>query len=237
MEVQLAGSGLDYEFIEGVEGRELPASSRAALVDEAAVARFPRWLKPGTIGCILSHRLVLERIAAADEGPALVLEDDAVLSDDLAGLTAALVPMVPSDGVILLNFRSLSPCRISATGLPAVRGHELFMPVGLHTKHEPVSSLAYLVGQEAARRMAELIVPVRFASDSWGEYVAGGAVRSLWCVLPRPVMPEPWVMSTVKHGRHVGLVPRLRETSPIRQFRQLNRRRLAWLHNRVQVVD
>src|SRR5262245_6692080 len=102
MERQLATSDLDYEFVEAIEGRNLSADEYAELVDHTAVERWPHWLTPGAIGCLLSHRRVLEMAAERDE-PSLILEDDAVLSPHLAAACAAWP--VPVGGVVLLNFR------------------------------------------------------------------------------------------------------------------------------------
>src|SRR3954447_23246954 len=76
---ELAALSIPHEFIEAVDGREMTAGERAAMVDEARAAQSPHWLTPGQIGCSLSHLRVYERIAAGDEPVALVLEDDAQL--------------------------------------------------------------------------------------------------------------------------------------------------------------
>jgi glycosyl transferase family 25 len=222
IQAQLDASELDYELVEAVEGRALSAEERARLVDKTAVERFPDWLTPGAIGCALSHRRALELAAATGE-VSLVLEDDAILSPGLEELCAELP--APPDGVVLLNFRSFKPCEIAPTGTPG-----LFAPVD---PRQPVSSLAYLVGHDSARRMAELILPVRFAADSWGEYVAGGAIGELLLAYPRPVMPAPEVTSTILRAGGRGW----RDHWPARQLRMLNRRGIAWRMNRVRVVD
>jgi glycosyl transferase family 25 len=233
MERQLAGSGLDSEFVDGVEGRALSAAEHAALVDLEAVARYPSWLTAGAIGCILSHKLVYDRIAASDNGPALVLEDDAVLPSDIAPLASGIAQIMDPAGVVLLNFRSFKPCRLSRASAVPVRRHAVLAPAD---PHQIVSTLAYLVGSEAAARMTSVIVPVRWAADSWGEYARCGAIGSLRCVLPRPVMPARTLTSNIRHdGHHVHSA--MLERWPLLHVRQLNRRRVAWLMNRVQLID
>jgi glycosyl transferase family 25 len=233
MEKQLQTSRLDYEFIEAVDGRLLTSVERSSLVDKEAVTRYPWWLTPGAIGCILSHKLVYERVAASAEA-ALVLEDDAILPNGLDDTVAAMTAVLPDDGVFLLNFRSLKPCRLERASLAAIRTHEFFTPID---PRQPVSTLAYLVGPAAAQEMADLILPVRFAADSWGEYVAAGTIGSLVCVLPRPVMPIQTAVSTIRHDGRRGFRAAARETFPALQIRMLNRRRVAWIQNRVELVE
>jgi glycosyl transferase family 25 len=234
MEAQLASSGLDWEFVDGVDGYQMSATERAELVDEDTVSRFPAWLTPGMIGCVLSHQRVYELITEAGDGPALVLEDDAMLPPDLASLVAEMTPQVPPDGLVLLDFRSFRPCRLSRSEEIRVAGHALLSPID---PRQPVSSLAYLVGERAAANMAKVLLPVRWGPDSWGEYVEAEAIGWLRCALPRPVRPSPFVRSMTRHSEVSSLRDRMLESWPIQIFRQINRRRIAWLMYRVEVVD
>lgn len=80
MEAQLRELGLEAEFVEAIDGYDLPASL-SALYDEAlAVRRNGKALAPGELGCALSHRAVYERMINEDIPLALVLEDDVALS-------------------------------------------------------------------------------------------------------------------------------------------------------------
>lgn len=234
MDAQLGSSGLDYEFVAGVDGYRMSPEARAGLVDEVAVSTFPSWLTPGSIGCTLSHRKVYELVRDARCGPALVLEDDAVLPPDLATLAEAIASVLPSDGVVLLDFRSAKPCRLSKSGSIRLQGCELLFPAD---PDQPISSLAYVVGERAAANMAEAAIPVRWAADSWGKYVQAGAVGSLRCALPRPVKPSPSVRSMTRHDDIQGFRDRMLETWPVQLLRRVNRRRIAWLMYRIELVD
>jgi glycosyl transferase family 25 len=233
MESQLTASGLIWEFVEGVDGRGLSTADWSALVDADAVERWPGWLTPGAIGCILSHKRVYE-LVAADSEPALVLEDDAVLPEGIAPLASQIASVMARDEVALLNFRSFGPCRLSRVGVTAVGAHELMSPLDAH---QPIGTLAYVIGPEAAAQMAEIIVPIRWAADSWSEYVDAGALSSLRCVVPRPVTQARTMRSTIRHGEVSGPRAKLLDSWPVHLTRQLNRRRIAWLMNRIDIVD
>ena len=69
---QLARTALEFDFVDGVDGRGLTAAERAELVSESAVARYTRWLTPEQhdrlrrprVGPSAGHRLYHE---ASDE--------------------------------------------------------------------------------------------------------------------------------------------------------------------------
>jgi len=69
---------IDYTFIEAVDGRRLTDSELDILFDRDKFLRtFRRPVKPGEIGCMLSHRRIWEECAASGK-PMLAIEDDAV---------------------------------------------------------------------------------------------------------------------------------------------------------------
>jgi hypothetical protein len=86
--------------------------------------------------------------------------------------------------------------------------------------------------------MADMIVPVRFAADSWGEYVAGGAIASLRCALPRPVASSFGVASTIRHSDASGRMRSANRvlTLPVDALRRANRWRIARQMTRVEIV-
>lgn len=82
---QLDMLGIPHERFEAVD-----ASAAPALRPEAYWNTWERPLRDSEKACFLSHWLVWQKIAGADS-PMLVLEDDAVLSDQVAPLLRRLV--------------------------------------------------------------------------------------------------------------------------------------------------
>ena len=73
-------TGLDYEFVTAVDGRDLDLNDRAIIAPEfLAKNDFPA----GSAGCALSHLHVYQRIIADGLDEALILEDDVTLPADL----------------------------------------------------------------------------------------------------------------------------------------------------------
>ena len=87
MRRQLDALGMGYEIVDGVDGAKLaPEESPRRVRPVKFKMVYGREMTKGEIGCFLSHCAVLERVAESGVECALILEDDAVLSDDLPNI-------------------------------------------------------------------------------------------------------------------------------------------------------
>lgn len=81
---QFASLGLGLTMLDAIEPDDISP--------ETMRMRSQNWgrpLRPAEVGCLLSHRMAWE-LAAARHGSTLVLEDDAILTDDAASLIRSL---------------------------------------------------------------------------------------------------------------------------------------------------
>ncbi|WP_420345766.1 glycosyltransferase family 25 protein [Pelagibius sp.] len=109
MRARLDPLGLDYAFVEGVDGRRFDVLAHPAYDSPRRRRGFGRDMTGGELGCLLSHRKVMEIMVAERLDPVLVLEDDAVLAPDLmAVLHALLACPVPYDAVRLIGSPKLA---------------------------------------------------------------------------------------------------------------------------------
>lgn len=194
VERQLAATGLEHEFVDAVDGRDLERGDPR--VDWAAVAGAPGWLTGTMLGCSLSHLEAAGRIVAAADGPALVLEDDVVLPDRFAELAGRVGERLTGASAALLYFR--------AFGDPEMASGERAGTVELRVPLNPralVCSAAYVVTPAAAARMVERLLPVALGPDSWGAFLERGVLDELVCAYPRPVAVRHDFKSTL------GLAP------------------------------
>jgi glycosyl transferase family 25 len=77
---QLDGLGLDYELVEGVDGKELSAEDLVlSYSSSAALAVLGRELTTGEIGCSLSHLRLYQRQVEEGHEAVVILEDDVVV--------------------------------------------------------------------------------------------------------------------------------------------------------------
>ena len=82
MKAQMVKLGLDYEFFDAIEGARYRDDPRW-YDPKKSVAAVNRELRPGEVGCALSHAFVYKEIARRELPCAFVLEDDAILNDDV----------------------------------------------------------------------------------------------------------------------------------------------------------
>jgi glycosyl transferase, family 25 len=237
---QVAQLGIPYELVDAVEGRALTPAQRAELVDEAAVARSPHWLTPGTIGCTLSHRAAFQQILQGNDEVGLVVEDDVVVPPDAAMVLDEIAGQMRGREVVLLYYRSFEPCVFSSQdAVELSRWGQLLYPIDVR---QPASGVAYLITREACDALVELLVPVRAAVDSWGLFHEAGAVERLRCVVPRPVGLRTDFKSTIDYLRTASLRARAstaisqRRIFPLHQLVALKRKRLERSMTRVRIV-
>jgi glycosyl transferase family 25 len=191
---QLDKTGLDYEIMTAVDGRELDLTD-PAVVDPALVARLQFQVVAGTVGAALSHLNAYQRIVADGLDAALVLEDDVVLPADLKSLADAVAGRLDGAEVALLSYDSQDPCRMSREGLVQLPGsRSLALPIDID---QPVSGAAYIITREACERMIKCAMPIRVPADTWRHFFREGALDRVRCVFPLPVLKSPKLTSTI----------------------------------------
>jgi glycosyl transferase family 25 len=204
---ELRKTKVDYEIITGVDGGDLDLNDRAT-IDPSLFTRSS-W-PAGMAGCALSHLRIYQKMVADGLDTALVLEDDVTLPPDLGSLADALAGRLAGAELVLLNYDSKDTCKMSREGaveLPSSR--RLVLPIDVR---QPGSSAAYLITQEAAKRMSESVLPVRVSPDDWWFFYREGALDRIRCVVPLPVTKSPEFESTIGlYGLGKGLKARLLE--------------------------
>ena len=169
MEFLAQDGASEFQVVDGIDLRLESPTSVSRLVDEdSLLRRYGRLLAPGEVGCALSHRKVMDLVAAdsrlEDEDVVLVVEDDAVLHPDFESLlpwltrqTFDLMPLhhgsadrlgVPSfDGSRLVDqLYPLSPL--------ARRHSSRSFSVGVTSPDAWMGTIGYLVRKRAAIHLA-----------------------------------------------------------------------------------
>jgi glycosyl transferase, family 25 len=189
---ELKKTGLDYEIITAVDGRDLDMLD-ATIADPSLPTKGE--LAAGTAGCALSHLRAYRKIIADGLDEALVLEDDVTLPADLGSLADAVADHLAGAESALLSCDSPDPCKMSLEGsinLPSSR--VLALPIDIR---QPRSTGAYIITREACERMIKCVLPVRVQADSWWFFYGEGALDRVRCVVPLPVLKNPKFTSTI----------------------------------------
>lgn len=191
---ELGKSGIDYELVEGIDGRDLdlhdPQTIDPSVLNSSS-------FRAGVAGCALSHLRVYQKILADGLDQALVLEDDISVPADLGSLTDALTEHLIGAEVVLLNFDSTDTCKVSLEGsvdLPFSR--MLVLPIDVS---QPKSSAAYIITREACKRMNDSVLPVQASPDDWRHFYHEGVLDRVRCVVPLAVGKDPGFASTIDY--------------------------------------
>lgn len=228
---QLSALGLDFEYIDAVDGRIMSPSIKAANYDAAANAtKFKRPLTDGEIGCYLSHK-VAWGIAAQEKQPIVVLEDDFCLSDHFKPFLSKLPK------------HSLNECLLKLDGknshsAPATEDRSGETSVEIKNyKVIPPYTTGYVIGPRAAERMLKarqtFFRPVDIdIKHSWEHRVAVLGVAPI-LVHQRLSKTE----SSLETGRK-----RMKSSSPIKRI-LINARYQAsfkfnlWMYRRERIAE
>jgi glycosyl transferase family 25 len=197
---ELKKTGLDYEIITAVDGRDLDLRD-TTIIDpsmpfiDLSLPVVDTGLAAGSAGAALSHLSVYRKIIADGLNVALVLEDDLILPPDLGSLADAVADQLAGAEVALLSYDSPDPCKISAEGsirLPSSR--VLALPIDVR---QPRSAGAYVITREACERMAKCLLPIRVQADTWWSFYREGYLDRVRCVTPQPVLKNSTFASTI----------------------------------------
>ena len=236
---ELKKTGVDYEIITAVDGRDLDLSDNAIV--DPSLPTLTQFL-PGTAGAALSHLRVYSKIIADGLDEALVLEDDVTLPADLGSLADAIADQLTGAEVALLSIDSRDPCKMSREGaihLPSAR--LLALPIDVY---RPRSGGAYIITREACERMIKFVLPVRVNPDDWWYFYREGVLDRVRCVVPQAVLKSPKLTSTMGsyslgNGVRARLVgPLVRRKIPLlHQVLSYRRQRIYRQWSRSELVD
>lgn len=175
MRAQLLAAGLDFEFVDGVNGKALSEAELARDYDEArAVQVMGRPMTAGEIGCTLSHREAQRRIIEQNLPLALILEDDALLGNQALRVLKALEQQLQAGDNQLLLLTHVG--RYIGWGGRRLTGlHRLYKPYRAFGAH------GYLLTQRSARSLYDNLYPLHAVADWW---VYLQRLVELRCVVP-----------------------------------------------------
>lgn len=189
---ELRKTGLEYEMVSAVDGRDVDLDDTAIIAPELlAKSAFPQ----GAAGCALSHLRVYEKVLEYGLDHALVLEDDVTLPADLGTIADAVVPHLTGAEVALLNYGSANGCAMASTGAVALPDSRyLALPINLRVL---VNAAAYVITRQGCERMVRSALPLRATADRWEFFFSSGLLDRVRCVLPLPVEKSAQFESTI----------------------------------------
>ncbi len=168
MERQLNKLKLPFEFFDAVQGSALTQEEVMAYYDKDFYNTRPGYFTPGMAGCTLSHYFLYKKIVEENIKIALILEDDMQLNKDLPGMLEKLSAQIRNDEVIMLFYQSyfaINLCGPTASSLN--NKYNLFQVADTKGLR---STGGYLITYEAAKSMAEKLLPFCAFPDDWKSF-------------------------------------------------------------------
>lgn len=156
---------LDYQIWKATEGRKLSKEE----LDRTGYNEFrKKYGDFGTLpafGCSLSHYYIYQDVASSSDKVALILEDDAILSNEFSNYINVLQSYVTA-----LN----EPAAVLLTPDFVYKKNQL-----LHMEDVPLCitpvlfgymTSGYLINKRGAELLTKTIFPIRFIADEWNEF-------------------------------------------------------------------
>jgi glycosyl transferase family 25 len=238
---EMGKTGIDYEIVEAVDGRELDLDDARTIESIAPSMLSESWFLPTHVACALSHLRVYQKILADGQDRALVLEDDVTVPAYLGSLADAVAEHLVGAEVALLNYDSKDTCKMSREGLVHLPfSRMLALPIDVY---QPASGAAYVITRKACERMDQSVLPVRAKCDHWGHFYSEGVLDRVRCVVPLVVAKSPGFRTTVDYysqeslkARLLGVVARY-DLRLLQQVIAYRRQRILRKWSRVEIVD
>lgn len=188
---RLGELGIPFEFHPGVDGRKIDLLSHPGYVKWKRRMFFGRDLSNGEFGCVLAHKSIYERIAAENIEMALVLEDDAILCDELPSVLDGLRQLDKKWHIVRFLGRSKNyrASRMIAP-LPGTRSH-LARPHGT-----PGGAYGYVINNYGAKRLLSMMERNWLPIDTLHGMSWLTKLKTL-SVVPSPVLPNDDVPSCI----------------------------------------
>ncbi|GHD07547.1 glycosyltransferase family 25 protein [Tianweitania populi] len=219
MTAQLEALGLQAERLAAVEGDKIDLSPYAA-----------SGLRPGEVGCFLSHREAWCRLVASGDELALVLEDDVRLSQDLPAVLQAAAKLGAGNHILKLD-TSGRPIAVEANTLAALERVRFARLCSEHT-----GTAGYIISAEAA---AELLARSMTFTDPVDLFMFGKRAVLMSCPLIFQAVPA--VVAQEKrfravHGTAMGSVIRHHKPSDASVITKVFRELRRWLRRLARLV-
>lgn len=194
MEDQLNKLNIPFEIFEAVKGTDLSEKEMAGYYDTEYFNNRPGYFTPGAAGCALSHYFIYKRIVDEKIDVAIILEDDMIPDKSFAGVANKLSGEIRSDEVILFFYQSYFKIALAAS--TSVRIDDKFNLYQVTSTHGLRSTGGYMIKYEAAKAMAEKLMPFSSFPDDWKSFHDRRILNGIRIVYPY-VMTNSYEPTTI----------------------------------------
>ncbi|WP_340610758.1 glycosyltransferase family 25 protein [Xenorhabdus bharatensis] len=195
---------LNIEFVDAVYGAQLSDNEIVQLVYDYPECKLTK----GEIGCALSHLFIYEKIISENISHALILEDDAVLSNNIHRITSDIekIDNIKKPNVYLLSKveKYIENKKIKT---------RLF---NVYKVYEASGTHGYLINKTAAKELLDKLKPIKYEADMWGIFIFRNFIN-VYCIVPH-------IIDTSDQNKFYSLIEK--EMLSLREERQSYRHKL-----------
>ena len=157
MQEQFASLHLSYRIINATDGKKLSREELQKYSKRHALKAKRRELSKGEIGCALTHANIYQQMLDENLEEVLILEDDAVITQDLLHVLLQRRSFPPEWETV--NFANTSAQAIPL-GEPVCKDYRICRFRGIANR-----TSAYLLNRQGAKKLIEHVYPIRLPAD------------------------------------------------------------------------
>jgi glycosyl transferase family 25 len=159
IEAQMQRYGLAFEFVDAVNGGALTDEQEVLIDKNWQARRSGEAMRPSEIGCAMSHALLWKRLYEEGHISAIVLEDDAVLTEDFVDVALNKIAFPEEHQLIVFHcYANQFGERKSFTAIN--EKHRLYRPF-----RRFFGTCGYYLTNEAAHRLYTAALPIWTQAD------------------------------------------------------------------------
>ncbi len=202
MEGMLNKHKLQYEFIDAVDGRTLSEEEFVGHVTD------PKEFTRSQAGCALSHIKAYRKILEGNDQYGLILEDDVLIQEPhFIQLLKELEQKVDEDSVTVLTYFW---CRDGYLDLSKKQGlsittstnsYDICTPSEIHGIGR---AAAYIVSKKVCKSIIKVNYPLYAQADSWVVFQREGAIKSVDCIYPMPIVENEQFGSEIGYTKNAA---------------------------------
>lgn len=168
---------LDWQIWRAIEGRRLSEEEQKEMILPDFYKRYGRNATLPAAGCSLSHIAIYKDIIEKKTPYALILEDDAILSDDLKlqKIESLLDTCKPAAILLTSDFWYREENKIS----------EVDSNHNIYQLSDGFMTSGYAINLAAAELLLPKIYPVQYTADAWSTFIKYGL--NLYGIVPHIV--------------------------------------------------
>ena len=162
----LTDLGLNFEILPAVDGRKIKDLAEVGYSESVAVEILGRPMGKGEVGCYLSHLTIWKKMVEENISKTIVLESDALLTDESLKTLRALENYQPTPELVMLYYRECYP---SIWGQLSITEKTKLV----RFSNKSSCTTAYMLSLAGAEKLMKHSLPIHLPVDDYmtGKYI------------------------------------------------------------------